>query len=215
MNRPNAEAVAEQFAKDTEGFVLIVLHEEGEYRHLRFQKPAERWGSTDIHTWPGGVVTSGDMADGWMFQRGLGFFANRVNLSYWEEKLARSCRATAKEFSEVTLRAELASAVMDFDVPESLRDELDDDVAHLIDSILAEHAGTNAALEQISDFTFEKECPDCLESVNISFGDPYELDVEDYTWHFVWAAHVLHTAASWLAAGDARVIGSEVTVEAA
>lgn len=214
MMKTNAELVAAQFAKDTEGFVLIVLHEEGEYRHLRFQKPGERWGSTDVHTWPGGVVTSGDMADGWMFQRGLGFFANRVNLSYWKEKLAPSCRATVKEFSEVTLRAELASAVKDLDVPESLRDDLEEDVTHLIDSILAEHADTNAALEQISDFTFEKEGPDCLEAVNLSFGDPYELDIEDYTWHYVWATHVLHTAAAWLTSSDTRVIGSDVAVEA-
>lgn len=202
--RTSERDIAGQFSKDTEGFVLIVLHEDGEYRHLRFQRPGERWGSTDIHTWPGGLTTSGDMADGWMFERGLGFFAGTPNLHYWQEKLSSRCRAASKEFSEATLRSELALAVSDFDVPEQHREALEAEAGELISSICSDHADTNAALEEISEFVFEYD--DGGDRVDVRFLDPYELGVEDYTYHFVWACHVLSTAARWLAKGDERVV---------
>lgn len=203
--RTNSEAVQERFPKDTEGFILTVLHEEGHYRHLRFQRPGQRWGSTDIHTWPGGVVTSGDMADGWMFERGLGFFAGPPNLHYWHEKLARSGRKVAKEFSASAARSELVSAAADLDVPDSAREALATEVEDLIEEITGAYAETNAALERVSGFTFECEDEDGVD-VDVTFSDPYEMDVEDYTYHFVWACHVLSTAARWLASEDERVV---------
>ena len=200
-----ADAVAELFPKDTEGYVLTVLHEDGEYRHLRFGRPGERWGSTDIHTWPGGLTTAGDMADGWMFNRGLGFFASRPNLGYWQEKLTRTGWAASKEFGEHALRAELISAASDLDVPEQLRDDFDAAVAELIEDILSDNADTTAALERIRNFLFECEDEDGAD-LDVCFLDPYELDVEDYTYPFVWACHVLSTAARWLREGDERVV---------
>jgi len=211
MRKANAEQVAERFPTDTEGFVLTVLHEQGDYRHLRFQQPDERWGSTDIHTWPGGLTTAGDMADGWMFERGLGFFAGPVNLHYWHEKLTPSGRLAAEEFSEVTLRAELATAGEDLEIPEQFRDAFDEELNELIDSIISDHADTNAALAEISDFTFERESDDGLSDIDAKFSDPYELNIDDYTYHFVWALHVLSTAARWLADKDPRVIRPEAT----
>lgn len=205
-SRTNEQKVAERFPEDTEGFVLTVLHEEGEYRHLRFQKPGERWGSTDIHTWPGGLTTAGDMADGWMFQRGLGFFNGRPNLHYWQEKLTPSGREASKRFSETAMRSELRSAGADLEVPEKFRDDFDTALEALISTIASEHADTNAALAEVDEFVFECESDDGLSDIVAKFYDPYELDLEDYEYHFVWALYVLSTAAQWLASDDERVI---------
>ena len=207
--KTSAERVAERFPQDTEGFVLTVLHEQGEYRHLRFGKSGERWGSTDIHTWPGGLTTSGDMADGWTFQRSLNFFNNPVNLHYWHEKLTPAGRKLAQEFSEVTLRSELTSAGADLEIPERFRDAFDEELGDLIESILTDHAGTGAALAKIADFTFECESDDGSYDLDVKFYDPYELNIEDYDYHFVWALHVLSAAARWLAEGGSRVIRPE------
>lgn len=193
------------FAEDTADFALTVLHEEGEYRHLRFGKPGERWGSTDIHTWPHGLTTAGDMADGWMFERGLGFFGGNVNLPYWHEKLTPAGRRAAKEFDAHALREALAQEAVDLDVPEEHRAALADALSQLADEITVENADTMAALAAVEGFTFECEDEDGLD-LDVRISDPYELDVEDYTYHFVWACHVLATASAWLRHGDSRVI---------
>lgn len=207
MTKTNAEQVAERFPKDTEGFVLTVLHEQGDYRHLRFQRPGERWGSTDIHTWPGGLTTAGDMADGWMFERGLGFFNNSVNLRYWHEKLTPAGRRAAEEFSEATLRSTLTEAGADLDIPDQFRAEFDEELNDLIERICSGYADTSAALEQIAEFEFEWEGEHG--DVDVCFTDSYELNIEDYTYHFVWALHVLSTAARWLAEDNPHVIRPE------
>lgn len=209
MTKTNAEQVAERFPKDTEGFVLTVLHEQGDYRHLRFQRPGERWGSTDIHTWPGGLTTAGDMADGWMFERGLGFFGGNINLHYWHEKLTPAGRLAAEEFSEVTLRSTLTEAGADLDIPEQFRAEFDEELNDLIERICSGHADTASALEQIAEFVFECESEDEAHDLDVRFTDSYELNIEDYSYHFVWALHVLSTAARWLAEDNPQVIRPE------
>jgi len=199
---PARVRAAEQFAKDTEGFTVQVLHEDGDYRHIRFGKPGERWGSTDIHTWPGGLVTAGDMADGWMFERGLGFFAGKPNLHYWQEKLSPRCRDASKEFSIETLRESVADAAADLDVPEQFRGVLNGELRDLLYSIEWGHADTAAAISELEGFTFACENEDGTGDLDIRFIEPWEMDVEDYTYHFVWACHVLSTVARHLAERD-------------
>lgn len=203
--KPARERAAEQFAKDTEGFVLTVLHEEGEYRHLRFQRPGERWGSTDIHTWPGGLTTAGDMADGWMFERPLGFFAGKPNLSYWQEKLTPAGRRASKEFSIDALRQSVTEAAAELDVPGHFATELAEDIETLIRDIECEHADTNAAIAEISRFVFECEDEDGLD-VDFQFTDAYELEIDDFAFMYVWATWVLSTAAQWIRDNDERVV---------
>jgi len=189
--------VAEQFARETDGFVVEVLHQDGDYRHIRFGRPGETWGSTDVHTWPGGVVTSGDMADGWMFTRPLEFFTGRVNLHYWQEKLTRGCRLQSREFSLDTLRASVRYAADDFDVPAEHRAELDAKLADLIMDIEWDST-SDSARNRLDEFEFAYTDIDGV-SRTVEFYDVSDIDAEDYTWHFTWACHVLHEVARHLA----------------
>lgn len=115
-----------------------------------------------------------------------------------------------EKLGEVTLRAALTTAGDDLDVPEQFRAAFTEDLNELITSICSDHADTNAALTQIADFRFECESDDGLSDLDVAFYDPYELNIEDYTDHFVWALHVLSTAARWMAEDNPRVVRAEV-----
>lgn len=205
MLSPNEALVIGRFAKDTEGFVLTVLHEAGDYRHLRFQRPGERWGSTDIHTWPEGLTTAGDMSSGWMFERSLGFFQGRPNLHYWQEKLDPSGRRASEEFSAAVTRDSILSAADEFEIPDDFRADLVRELRALADEVENEHADVAAAVDHIASFVFECEDEDGND-LDVRFVDAWEANVTDYCFHFIWACNVLSTAARWLRDEDARVI---------
>ncbi|MEU6263717.1 hypothetical protein [Saccharopolyspora shandongensis] len=99
---PYAGAYAD-FQKQTESHRLVVLHDDGIYRHLRIQAPGTRMWSWDVSTWPGHLATSGDIASGFIFSRiedMLDFFtvptskqdyytdgSPCIDMHYWAEKL--------------------------------------------------------------------------------------------------------------------------------
>lgn len=99
---PYARTYAE-FLEQTKGHGLVVLHDDGLYRHLRVQTPGTRMWSWDVTTWPGHLATSGDIADGHVFSREpdmLQFFAiagrsenyhsdgsPSIDVRYWAKKL--------------------------------------------------------------------------------------------------------------------------------
>ncbi|MEU9602628.1 hypothetical protein AB0E06_38285 [Streptomyces sp. NPDC048109] len=102
LTNPYAHAYADVLSETAE-HQLVVLHDDGLYRHLRIQKPGTRMWSWNITTWPGHLATSGDIADGYMFTRELDmiqFFARNdsqqsyysdgapsIDVHYWAEKL--------------------------------------------------------------------------------------------------------------------------------
>ncbi|WP_181273659.1 hypothetical protein [Brevibacterium oceani] len=99
---PYAQTYA-NFLKNTEEHVLNVIHNDGLYRHLRFQEPGTRMWSMDLVTWPGHLATSGDIGEGLVFSREedmIGFFASAgkvdghysdgapsIDFRYWAEKI--------------------------------------------------------------------------------------------------------------------------------
>jgi hypothetical protein len=217
---PAELAVAERFTADTADYILTVVHEHGEYLHLRFHAPGQRWESTGIHAWPGGVVTSGDMASGFLFERRLPFFerGNTINPRYWAEKLESSHRGREVEFSAKVLQQSLDDELADeYDIPEWCRgqflfalNELRDDVKRDVDNI-------PAAQEHLSEWVFECEDADERRDYAMSLSDVHEIAMTDFTWHYLWACHVLRTAAR-LFYGDGdqtRVIRSEAKGDAA
>ncbi|SDH56470.1 hypothetical protein [Microbacterium sp. 77mftsu3.1] len=202
---PSAE---QQFAADTANFKVTVLHEHGAYRHLRFGEPGRRWGSTDIHTWPGGVATSGDMADGFLFERGIEFFAGRPNLNYWAEKLTRAGRVhgNVKEFSGAVMRENLLSQAENYGLSEEGEAAFREDLAELADSIEAYHADAHAAYDAMEGHRFNWASADGAEDAQIQLQDMYELDVEDFTFMYRWACLALSAVATALRDGTDRVV---------
>ena len=95
-----------QFVAETEHHELRVLHDEGLYRHLRFQAPGTGIWHWDLITWPGSLAIRGDIGEGHIFTRAddmLRFFdhgqaEHSINAHYWAEKLDLG-RRSVKEFS--------------------------------------------------------------------------------------------------------------------
>ncbi|MDX3020116.1 hypothetical protein [Streptomyces acidiscabies] len=112
---PYAQAYAD-FLSETAGHQLVVLHDDGLYRHLRIQKPGTRMWSWDITTWPGHLATSGDIADGYMFAREpdmIQFFARNdsqnsyycdgapsIDVRYWAGKLNGGRSREVKKYDD-------------------------------------------------------------------------------------------------------------------
>lgn len=195
---PAELAVAERFAADTAGFVLTVVHEHGEYLHLRLHAPGQRWESTDIHAWPGGVVTSGDMASGFLFERGLSFFQRGagINPRYWAEKLESSHRGRELEFSADVLQDALDDDLADsYDIPAWCRGQFLHALGELRAEVKAELDNIPAAQECLSEWLFTCEDADGRREHEMSLTDVHEIPMTDFTWHYLWACHVLRTAA--------------------
>lgn len=96
---------------------MELLHSDGLYRHLRFQRPGTALWHWDLLTWPGSLAIRGDIGEGLIFTRErdmLAFFDHEqpdghINPSYWAEKLDLGCRSV-KEFSGEKFQAWLRAA---------------------------------------------------------------------------------------------------------
>lgn len=86
------DRVAKAFPIDTAKHELLILHDDGVYRHLRWREPGtRRWThGVDITTWPGHLAISGDMGS-YVFHREhdmVGFFRGKEpSFTYWAEKV--------------------------------------------------------------------------------------------------------------------------------
>lgn len=95
-----------QFESETHEHVMRVLHDDGLYRHLRFQQPGSGIWHWDLMAWPGSLAIRGDIGEGHIFSRTedmLKFFdhgqaEHQINAHYWAEKLDLG-RRSVKEFS--------------------------------------------------------------------------------------------------------------------
>lgn len=120
---------------------LNVLHRDGLYRHLRFQKPGTGMWHWDLVTWPGSLAIRGDIGEGYIFTRErdmLGFFDHgqpdgHINPGYWAEKLDLGCRSV-KEFSAEKFSAWLTKQGLHFDARNAEAGTVDQAIEHCDDN---------------------------------------------------------------------------------
>jgi hypothetical protein len=179
------QLTSEQFLKDVVAHTLTVKLDSGLYRHLSFRGPhgSNMW--FDLITWPGNLTIRGDMGT-WIFARiddMFKFFGSdleRVNPQYWAEKIESESRfgGPSKKF-----------------VPEVYRERV---IAGLDDHGLegAARTGVINALNEVLNET--EECESELrravrqfEHEGFEFSDPWEIDGEDYTYHYLWCLHAI------------------------
>jgi len=182
----------ERFADDTAEHQLAVLHDDGLYRHLRFQKPGTGIGWFDLITWPGNLAIRGDcgtftfarLDDMFEFFRG-----NRINPGYWAEKTPGGTRS-CKEYSQEKLNRRVAEELAEAE---------------------PERPGITAAwAEKVSgewpgwpeyDTTYEHEArraldefrylPDGSTEKPFEFWSTCEWDLTDWRWEFLWCCYAI------------------------
>ena len=203
MSAPLTET---EFLRDVSEHVMVLMRDEGVYRHVRFRKPDTMCMHFDLITWPGYLCYTGDMGtyvfsrltDMFEFFRTDREYGQRrgrnlpVNLSYWSEKLqavdGNRRNGSAREFSEEKLRSVVnrirlkwirdgyAQRLLDKDQRRELWDAVQDDVLSHISD------GEHDAYAAARDFewgTNSRERP-------YYFEDLWDHDFTDYTHHFRW-----------------------------
>jgi hypothetical protein len=114
--------IAARFARDTAGHKLIVLHDDGVYRHLVFREPSHGYYWYELITTPGQLVFSGD-GNSYVFRRTTDMFqffrsgiwrdgTHNINPGYWSEKLT-SGREAATSYSTELFEEEVAKTLAD------------------------------------------------------------------------------------------------------
>jgi hypothetical protein len=196
------QPTVESFLKDVATHQLMIVRDDGLYRHLRFKRPASGCMYFDIITWPGYLCYTGDMGT-YVFSRiddMLAFFRStdaqlKINAGYWSEKVqADSIYGNGlREFSEDRFRENLKHDFdnhfesdepdEDADVEERAKfearkaaawEEVEDQILSL-DSL--EHDGFQAAMR------FQHE--------GLSFTDFWDHTFTVFTYHYIWCCFAL------------------------
>ena len=190
--------IATRFARETADHRMTVLHDDGLYRHLRFQEhvwrpplidPVPRsfyW--FDLITVPGSLIFRGD-GESFVFARVEDMFkffrgpAGRINPGYWSEKLtsAREVRKYDRDIFEQRVKEAFVDAVRDREAPAGLGRAVREQILDP-DGLFTDGAGTEESAHQIlRDFEFKGFC----------FSDTWEWDFRDYDWWFLWSLHAI------------------------
>jgi hypothetical protein len=199
------------FLSEVADHEMRVMHDDGVYRHLRFAAPGTRMWSFDIITYPGHLVTTGDIADGYSFNReydmipwflsGVGRAPGHINASYWAQKLTgyRDVKvfdeATAKRSVRDEALQQLDNLIYDFD--DNLAPDLDEDELAAALTALQDAAREflTAVEEQVVDDAYEindlMRALSRFEHNGITFEDYYELSTREYDYHFLLACHAI------------------------
>ncbi|NUP35951.1 MAG: hypothetical protein HOY76_02745 [Streptomyces sp.] len=193
--------IAARFARDTAGHQMTVLHEDGLYRHLRFENPAPG-GHTpfELITWPFNLVAKA----GWVFHFDIDAtpdmldlfrktaFPGEINPGYWSEK-ARAGRDEIDGFSdelfEQQVKQHVVDAIREGDAPRGIGAAVTGEIFSWGD--ISHETGARQALE---DFRFQ----------DWTFGETWEWNFRDYTPGFLHCCRAVRRAVDlWDAARKA------------
>lgn len=180
--------IAARFARETADHKMTVLHEDGLYRHVRFENP--QYGGIyrfDLITWPHGLLIRGD-GPNFMFSlyptvdlfdmfRGTARLGE-INASYWAEKVLAG---KVQDWSEDRFRTWL--------VLEAAKDEAR--WPGLVDAIGAqilnsdEHSLEYRGTAEYAVASFHHG------DYRLRLPDRWEESFDDYSWEFLWACHAI------------------------
>jgi hypothetical protein len=200
------------FLKDVERHELIVLRDDGLYRHIRFKRPGTGCMHFDLVTWPGYLAYAGDMGcyvfsrlqDMFEFFRkepreGRSLFSG-IDRRYWSEKLpavdGNRRIAGAMEFSKDKFTAVIneyrvrwmKERTLNKDQRRELWEAVDDEVLRYLED------GEHAAYQRANEFTWvdgaAARLPGCAPET-FHFDDLWDHSFEEYTFHFTWCCYAL------------------------
>lgn len=181
-----ADPIAEQFSRNTADHTMTVLHDDGVYRHLRFQNPEGSAYWFELVTWPGALTIHGDMGT-YTFARLTDMFEffrtdhHGINPSYWGQKTPGGTHSVM-HYSSETLLEHVDTAISDY-----LANDGDEDVA-----AEARAAVQNAgALDDLWDGKKHAgELLEKLERIGVVSGT-WEWDLREYDHAFLWCCHAI------------------------
>ena len=202
-----ARALA-SFAKETTEHEMTILHDDGLYRHLRFQKPGTRMFGYDVVTWPGHVSITGDMGDSVLARDMdmLNFLAGpdpladgSISFSYFAEKVVANSGSKEHwnpQFLEEHLRGawleHCESQEVSPDSPEAINwwESLKDKILNASDDW--GNSDEHAQREALSHWESSKK----RDFTGVRLSDTWEWDCKDLDYHLYWRLIALRVAAN-------------------
>jgi hypothetical protein len=171
--------IATRFAKETAEHRMTVLHDDGLYRHLRFQ-PRHSFYWFELITVPGSLTFRGD-GESFVFARVEDMFeffrGQRVNPMYWAEKVT-SGRETLTEYDE-------AKFVEMVEYEFASHHEFNRNTSGLARAIISEVLDDEViGFEQTA-----RDAVDQFKHDGFRFYDTWEWSLRSYSWWFLWALH--------------------------
>lgn len=204
--------IAARFARGTAGHELTVKHEDGLYRHLRFENP-ERGsiGPFELITWPYNLVVK----SGWTFHFDIDAtpdmfdlfrktaFTGEINPYYWSEKV-RAGRDEVDGFSseqfDQQVKEHVVRAIREGDAPRGIGAAVTRDIFGWGD--ISHEAG---ARQEMSDFRYE----------DWTFGETWEWDFRDYTPGFLHSCHAIRRGIDLWDAAETSAAATATSTEVA
>lgn len=199
----NRECTEELFLRDVQGHTMEVLRDDGVYRHLRFRKPRPASSSYwfDLITWPEMLCINGDMGT-YVFSRLTDMFEFfrtdkrhdhqlGINLGYWAEKLKAPNSRAAEEFDSKKFDTAIKGLLIDWikehrgDTSKEERRDLWETVGEEVLNLSDDQDGNR---KQAAAYDF---CHQVNPARKFYFRDLFELDFQDYTFHFVWCCYAI------------------------
>jgi len=201
--------LGDTFARDVAEHQLTILHDDGLYRHLRCARPGSGIERFDIVTWPGHLHIGGDR-DGYTFSRVKDMFeffrrrgGGRINPQYWAEKLTDG-RERAKAYSRERAEEQIWSVVRS----EYQRERAEEQIWSVVRSeyqnagraasglAKAVHAELIADCDAVLDYEETAraaldEFKHTTETGEFRFHDSWELDLQDWDYHYLWSCHAI------------------------
>lgn len=175
---------AEQFLKDVVNHKLTIKADNELYRHLYFRQPGNSNMWFELVTWPGGLTIHGDMGT-WSFSRVPDMFTFfretelKINASYWTEKIDAESRfgGPSQTFVPEVYKANVLSHLdgygFRFGKKSKIIAELDTEVFNEEDETTARRAFAE------------------FEHGGFTFSDPWEINGQGYTYHYLWCLHAI------------------------
>jgi hypothetical protein len=179
------EMNADQLLRDVSGHVMTIARDDEVYRHLIFRHPDNYSMWFELTTWPGSLIINSDMGT-WSFSRVpdmFTFFRSSkdlgINAHYWREKITSESRfgGPSMKFQPDLFKAAVLSSLDGYDLSERAKAEI---VEELSSEVFNEDDETMAR-RALADFR-------CGE---FEFSDPWEIDGDCYTYHFLWCLYAI------------------------
>lgn len=178
-----------RYIADTINHELVILSDEGLYRHLRIHERGSSFYWFDVVTWPRHLVITGDMGT-YVFSREddmfgwFGYDRKNINPTYWEEKLrADDTGHAVKEFDHgvfvETIRQHIADALLDDRERAAV-------LAHAEETLLADDLEAATSDEAARDAIHDWRGPHGFE-----FHDTWEYDFTAYRYQYLWCCHAI------------------------
>lgn len=188
--------VASRFQEDVASHQLHVLHDNGVYRHLRFQRPTTRTYFFDLVTWPWHLAITGDMGahvfcrleDMFEFFRDPNNYGDGINPQYWAEKVI-SGKDDVKRYDQDIFQAVILAEAAEHESQfPGLVKVVNNEIFHEWRGV--EWSCEEIALQAMSTFEFPP-LPRNPDVPVFQFEATADYDFRDWTYHYLWCCHAI------------------------